>query len=224
MKGPFLLQGQRVDIGGYRLHLHSMGTGGPAVILDTGLGGPSSAWGLVQPEIAKFTQVVSYDRAGNGWSDASPFPRTSRQIVEELHTLLAKAEIPKPYILVGHSFGGNNVQLYAAMYPDEVKAIVLVDSCHEEQLRRLPPNPCETQLKWMQNTKAVYLMSALGVTRLLSQLYSDIMMPFVPDFLKKVELALCFTTKHQLAVSQEAALISESLKTNGRGRPFAYPG
>lgn len=211
-EGSYPPPGQMVDIGGYRLHLRSMGTGGPAVILDTGLGGPSPAWGLVQPEIAKFTQVVSYDRAGNGWSDASPFPRTSRQIIEELHTLLMKANIPKPYTLVGHSFGGNNVQLYAATYPDEVEAIVLVDSCHEEQLRRLPPSPFETQMKWMQNSKVVYLMSALGFTRALSQLYSDIMMPFLPESLKNVHLALCFTTKHQFAVSQEALLISDSLK------------
>jgi pimeloyl-ACP methyl ester carboxylesterase len=109
--------GQLVDIGGYKLHLYNAGSGGPAVILDAGLGGFSSSWGLVQPKIAQFTQVVSYDRAGTGWSEPSPFPRTSQQIVRELHTLLQNAHIPKPYILVGHSFGGINVRLYAATYP-----------------------------------------------------------------------------------------------------------
>ncbi len=85
--------GKLIDIGGYKLHLHSTGSGGPAVILDTGIGCVSSDWGLVQSEIAKFTQVISYDRAGTGWSESSPYARTSLQIIQELHLLLEKANI-----------------------------------------------------------------------------------------------------------------------------------
>ena len=127
--------GKLVDIGGYRLHINCTGEGGPAVILDSGLGGNSLEWTLVQPKLAKFTRVCSYDRAGQGWSDESPLIRTSQNIVDELHTLLHKAEVPEPYILVGHSSGGINMRLYASYYPNEVAGVVLVDSAHEDQLK-----------------------------------------------------------------------------------------
>lgn len=209
-KSAFPCPGTMVDIGGYRLHFQSMGSGGPTVILDSGLGGSGLSWFLVQPEIAKFAQVVSYDRAGMGWSDPSPLPRTSQQIVEELHTLLTNANIPKPYILIGHSFGGNNVQLYAATYPDEVLGIVLVDSAHEDHFRKLPPNPFES--KWMQNSKVVYLMSKIGLTRLLSNLYSKQMPSFIPDSMKTLHIALFSTTKYQLAMAGESRLLAKSLQ------------
>lgn len=130
--------GELVDIGGYRLHINYSGEGGPTVILDSGLGCNSMDWSLVQPEIAKFTKVCSYDRAGNGWSDTSPLARTSLNIVEELHTLLTNADIPQPYILVGHSFGGANARLFASRYPDEVLGIILVDAAHEDSIRKMP--------------------------------------------------------------------------------------
>ena len=83
--------GNLIDIGGYRLHIQSAGQGSPTVILDAGWTDCSLNWCLVQPEVAKFTRVCSYDRAGSGWSDPGPAPRTSAQIVRELHTLLANS-------------------------------------------------------------------------------------------------------------------------------------
>lgn len=133
--------GKLVDVSGYRLPLRSTGTGGPTVVKDAGIGGASISWSLVQPEIAKFTTVCSYDRAGMGWSDVGPRPRTSRQIVKELHALLNNAGIKKPYVLVGHSFGGFNMLLYAHQYPHEVAGLVLVDASHEKQLERFPKPP-----------------------------------------------------------------------------------
>ncbi len=85
--------GKLVDIEGYRLHLHCTGTGSPTVILDAGLGGTSLDWSKVQPGVARFTRVCSYDRAGYGWSDSGPGPRTSQQIVKELHLLLTHAQM-----------------------------------------------------------------------------------------------------------------------------------
>jgi pimeloyl-ACP methyl ester carboxylesterase len=123
--------GQLIDVGGYRLHLYCTGStspGQPTVILESGLGGTSLDWRRVQPAVAQFTRVCSYERAGYGWSDAGPSPRTSQQLVTELHTLLVKARVPGPYVLVGHSFGGLHVQLYAFRYPQEVAGLVLVDS------------------------------------------------------------------------------------------------
>lgn len=96
----FPQEGRSVDIGGFRLNIHCTGTGAPAVILESGLGIPAIGWDLVQRRVQKFTQVCSYDRAGYGWSDPGPLPRTSRQIAKELHALLHNAGVPPPYILV----------------------------------------------------------------------------------------------------------------------------
>jgi pimeloyl-ACP methyl ester carboxylesterase len=120
---------EMVDVGGSSMHLHCTGEEGraPTVVMDSGLGGTVLDWQLVQPGVAKFARVCSYDRGGAGWSDPGDQPRTSRQIVEELHALLNNAGIQDPYVLVGHSLGGNNAQLYASRYPDEVAGMVLVD-------------------------------------------------------------------------------------------------
>ncbi|MEI8301605.1 MAG: alpha/beta hydrolase, partial [Chlamydiota bacterium] len=148
-------------------HIHSEGKGGPPVILDAGGGCSSLDWALVQPELAKLTKVCSYDRAGYGWSEESSKSATSQNAVEDLHTLLQKAKIPTPYILVGHSFGGLNMRLYASYYPDEVAGMVLVESSHEELLDRTPLAP---QLNWVQriftNQKVWIWACRLGLVRL----------------------------------------------------------
>ena len=130
--------GQLVDVGGYKLHINCMGEGSPTVILESGWVESSSTWLFIQPEVAKTTRVCSYDRAGYGWSDPSPHPRTAGWRADELHTLLVNANIEGPYVLVGHSLGGMLVRVYAHNYPDEVAGMVLIDSMHEEQYERLP--------------------------------------------------------------------------------------
>lgn len=112
--------GRLVDIGGYRLHLACQGKGSPTVVMEAAIGETGLLWSLVQPAVAQTTRACVYDRAGLGWSDPSPSPRTAAVMVEELHTLLATAEVPGPYVLVGHSFGGLLVRLHAARYPQEV--------------------------------------------------------------------------------------------------------
>jgi len=119
--------GRLVQVGRHRLHLFEMGQGVPPVILEAGISATCVNWRQVQTEVAKFTRVLAYDRAGLGWSDTARTPRTATQMVEELHDMLRAAAIPAPYILVGHSFGGLMVRLYACRYPDEVAGIVLVD-------------------------------------------------------------------------------------------------
>lgn len=130
--------GQLIDVGGYKLHLHCRGQGQPTVLLEAGLNDFSVQWALVQPAVAQFTQVCTYDRAGLGWSEPSPHPRTSATMVDELHILLTQAGITGPYLLVGHSFGGINMRLFARQYPDSVVGMVLVDSAHEAQGARIP--------------------------------------------------------------------------------------
>lgn len=134
--------GQLVDMGGYKLHIYCEGNGsGPVVILDSGIGGFSLEWVPVQRLLSRQVRVCAYDRAGYGWSDPGPSPRTTDQIVEELHTLLQEAGVSPPYVLVGHSFGGYNMQYFAKVYPQETAGLILVDSSHPEQVDRLPEIP-----------------------------------------------------------------------------------
>jgi pimeloyl-ACP methyl ester carboxylesterase len=134
--------GLLIDLGGYKLHIYCEGNGpGPAVILDSGIGGFSLEWFPVQRLLSDKARVCAYDRAGYGWSDPGPSPRTTDHIVEELHTLLQVAGVTPPYILVGHSFGGYNMQYFAKVYPQEAAGLILVDSSHPEQVDRLPEIP-----------------------------------------------------------------------------------
>lgn len=140
------IPGKLVDIGGYRLHIYCVGEGVPSIIFDSGVGGFSLEWSRVQNVLARRTRVCSYDRAGYGWSDLGPLPRTSERITRELHTLLERAGVAGPYIIAGHSFGGYNAQLFARNYPDLTAGLVLIDSSHPEQIERLPgPKPGTTK-------------------------------------------------------------------------------
>jgi pimeloyl-ACP methyl ester carboxylesterase len=153
--------GQMVDIGGYRLHMHVEGAGTPTVILESGAGGIGLSWELVRPAIAKAARVITYDRAGLGWSDPSPKPRQADVMAEELHTMLVNANIPAPYILVGHSLGGSVARQFAAKYPNEVAGLVMVDSAHEQQMKHFP----EALVKMANSMKGM-----MGVMKLLGKL------------------------------------------------------
>jgi pimeloyl-ACP methyl ester carboxylesterase len=150
-RGWLILTGGLVDVGGYRLRLACFGAGSPVVVMDAGLNQTIPTWGHVPSSVATFTRACAYDRAGLGESDHGPVPRTSRQIVGELHALLGNAGISGPYVLVGHSFGGQNVRLYASEYPGDVVGMVLVEASHEDQYVRfaalLSPNQREPYLQ-----------------------------------------------------------------------------
>jgi pimeloyl-ACP methyl ester carboxylesterase len=130
----------KIPVGGLSLHVVCKGTGAPSVILDSGLGNDARAWSRVQPEVAKFTKVCAYDRAGLGSSSPPPRSHSNRQMAEELHGLLGAAKIPAPYVLVGHSMGGTNVQLFVAGHTASVAGVVLVDSSPKPPpLEEFPP-------------------------------------------------------------------------------------
>lgn len=131
----------RIDVGGHQLAITRAGSGKPAVVLDSGLGDGGDIWQTVQQAIAQWTMVYSYDRAGLGQSDPGSRPRTCQTIVDELHTLLMRAQVAAPYVLVGHSLGGLNARLYASQYPGEVAGAVLVDSAvtNFTMVEMLPP-------------------------------------------------------------------------------------
>jgi pimeloyl-ACP methyl ester carboxylesterase len=144
--------GRLIDLGTHRLHLLESGRGGPTILLEAGLMSTVLSWSDLQRALSGSFRVVSYDRAGLGWSELGPMPRTADRIADELHTLLERAAILPPYVLVGHSFGGLTMPLFAARYPDEVQGMVLVDpvapaewnppSEHDLTLTRIGANVC----------------------------------------------------------------------------------
>jgi pimeloyl-ACP methyl ester carboxylesterase len=144
--------GTLVDLGSHRLHLLEAGRGSPTILLEAGLMSTVLSWSELQRALAGSFRVVSYDRAGLGWSELGPMPRTADRIVDELHTLLERAAISPPYVLVGHSFGGLTMPLFAARFPDEVAGMVLVDpvapaewnppSEHDLKLTRIGAKVC----------------------------------------------------------------------------------
>jgi pimeloyl-ACP methyl ester carboxylesterase len=128
---------QLVDIGGRRLNLYCSGAGPTTVVFDAPSGDAGWSWWSVQPEVAKRTRACVYDRAGLGFSDPATRPGTSGNAVDDLHKLLAAAGVLPPYVMVGNSYGGANVQLYAYRYPAEVTGLVLVEAQHEDETQRL---------------------------------------------------------------------------------------
>jgi pimeloyl-ACP methyl ester carboxylesterase len=157
--------GQLISVGDHALHIQCMGEGSPTVILEVGAGMMSAHWAWVQSNVAATSRVCAYDRAGSGWSEAGPAPRDAQQIATELHALLEQAEIKGPYVLVGHSIGGLYARTFAALYPDAVAGLVLVDSSHPEQMTRSPETKAE-QDDFLRLFKWVPLMARLGIVRL----------------------------------------------------------
>ncbi len=161
------MPGQLVDVGGYKMHIYCTGQGSPTVILDAGMGDSFISWHKVQPEIAKLTRVCSYDRPGIGYSDSSPRPSTSKDFAQELHTLLHNAGVPPPYVVVGHSMGGFDVRLFASLYRSEVVGMVLVDSSHPEQQKRLPPELNDLDATWVREQQLFEFTMPFGIPRFL---------------------------------------------------------
>src|SRR5437899_11912775 len=115
------MPGHMVDVGGHRLYVHCTGSGSPTVVLVSGLAETSVYWdGWIAPAVAQNTTVCSYDRAGQGWSDPPPNPQDGAAVATDLHNLLANAQIPGPYVVVGQSTGGVYARIYAARYSDQV--------------------------------------------------------------------------------------------------------
>jgi len=192
--------GEMVDVGSHSLHINCVGQGSPTVILESGLATMSADWANVQPQVANTTRVCSYDRAGTGWSEPGPEPRDPKQIARELHALLANAGIDGPYILVGQSFGGLYVRMYASQYPKEVEGMVLVDASHPDMWTRMPPEVAATLKRPAWQVGAMTFLTQLGVTRLTS---GDMAECGLPVRQCKEEQAYFATTRHSVTWGQE---------------------
>ncbi|MDQ1635738.1 MAG: hypothetical protein QOJ32_2547 [Frankiaceae bacterium] len=132
------MTGALYDVGGHRLHMTCTGTGGPTVVLESGLGGSSPLWAPIAGAVSGTTRVCAYDRAGTGWSDEASGPQDSQAVVTDLHRLLDVAGEHGPYVLAGHSVGGVYALTFAARYPDQVAGLVLLDSASPHQFTVLP--------------------------------------------------------------------------------------
>jgi len=219
--------GQLIDVGGYRLHLHCKSQGHPTVVMDYGLGGISPLWYQVQSQVAKFTSVCVYDRAGYGWSEPSPHPRTSLIMVQELHTLLKKGGIAGPYLLVGHSLGGLNMRLFASQYPSDVVGVVLVDAVPANVYSRLGNEFRKNMAATRQMFGSLSIISRLGILRLLLQLKgSDVAPEFVqkmPPSVQSVVLAKFLPQSFNTALAESALLEKDAELVSQTSFPSHLP-
>jgi len=174
--------GKLVNAAGHRLHINCSGKGTPTVVIENGTGDFSFDWIFVQPLVARFAQVCTYDRAGYAWSEPGPKPRTFQQITMELHAGLRNAGVTGPYILVGQSYGGFLVRAFARYYPKETAGMVLVDALNEDsrviinneairiremaQGRPIPPPQSGRQKALGQNSSQGVLQSNAQETKL----------------------------------------------------------
>jgi pimeloyl-ACP methyl ester carboxylesterase len=215
--------GEMVDVKGLSLHIDCVGQGSPTVVLDGGSGEMSAQWVLVQREVSDTTRVCAYDRAGMGWSEMGPQPRDAKQISSELHTMLGKAGIEGPYVLVGHSFGGLYMQTYAARYPDEVAGVALVDSSTEpDQFSQRPetrdsyePQEQEFAVVPQLTQLGASLLARLGVVRLVSTL--DPASPELPSQQRAQIDALSPSTRQVSTTSGEFFAPTQTRRLGSQG-------
>ena len=221
--------GQRFDVGGYALHLYLMEKRGdsaepeqqngtetrhPTIVLDHSLGGVEG-YLLIEP-LAKLARVCIYDRAGYGWSDPSPHPRTSQQIVTELDRLLQQAQIEPPYLLIGDSFGSYNVRLYAHHFPEKVCGIILTDALHETEMLKMPLSLQALKLFFVSGFVMSTLGASLGIVRLLCnvgcfELLKHELKQFPRHSLRQVQRSFC-RPKHWITMSREMLNLENSAR------------
>ena len=218
----YLPPGELVDVGGHKLHVYCTGSGSPTVVLDAMAGGWSLYWSLVQPEVAKFTRVCSYDRAGYGWSEPGPAPRTGQKLAEELHALLAIGNVADPYVLVGHSLSGLTARLYRSQHPTDVAGLVLVDSAHEDQLKH------EDFRKLFDSggirLSAFRMTTALGVPRFMALFgvlppHMSKQLQQVPEEVRPILQAGWLRTQYLSTVAEETDAVektTEQVRATGR--------
>ena len=167
------MPGRLIDVGGHKLHINCTGTGSPTVVLEPGLGEPSTAMALIAPDVATTTRVCVYDRAGRGWSESAGAPQDGAEVATDLHTLLDRSGEQGPYVLAGHSAGGLYVLNFAGLYPDQVAGVVLLDSMSPQQYTKIADWPGFYEM-YRRASAVLPSLSRFGVGRLMyGSEYSD---------------------------------------------------
>ena len=222
------LRGRIVNVNGLRLRVLESGAEqpGPTVVLECGIGGATAAnWGWVQRGVEQFAPVVSYDRAGLGWSSPGPMPRDGERLVEELHALLGAAGHRGPYVFVGHSYGGLLARLFTERYPGDVAGVVLVDSSHPRQFGDAGHTP--RPLRVIRALLPVAPWAArLGLMRLLVRLV-PMDVKHLPSVERREQMAFLGRTSHWTGTVREMEAWlpltnPEAAQTRGFGdRPLA---
>jgi pimeloyl-ACP methyl ester carboxylesterase len=141
-----------VLVDGRKMHYQTAGSGSPTVVFEAGHNSTLRDWSDIFPAIAKMTRVVSHDRLGMGASEESDKPRSYRQISLELHLMLQQANIPPPYILVGHSMGGAVVRAFASQYRKETVGLVMIDPLTENMFKGIPTAEIEKDIQFMDSS------------------------------------------------------------------------
>lgn len=204
--------GKLVSVGTHRLHLNCQGSGQPLVLLESGLSGWSQDWALVQPVLARQTQVCSYDRAGYAWSDEAPQARAGLSAVEDLRTLLRNAGLHGPLVVVGHSWGGMLAQLLAQTHPDEVAGLVLVDALLHDQTASMDPAAHARFDRHMRLlTGSAAWLAPLGLTRL-AGMPASVVLDKLPASEQAAARALAMQSKNYRALHTEYLGIDPALE------------
>jgi pimeloyl-ACP methyl ester carboxylesterase len=218
------MTGELIDVGGHSLHLRCSGSGSPTVILEPGAGEMSSGLAWIEPAVAADTKVCVYDRAGRGWSEAADAPLDAAGIATDLHTLLKRGDVPGPYLVAGHSFGGLYALTFAALYPDEVAGMVLVDSTAPASTATPAPTTRADSGSYDFPVHVSALLSStarLGVGRLLGQSDYGSLPPVARDEAR----ASVATASHLRSTIDEYLLANASAKqaaalTDLAGKPL----
>ena len=204
---PDAMPGRLIDVGGHKLHINCRGSGSPTVVLEPGLGEPSSmmdSW--VAPGVASSTRVCVYDRAGRGWSEPASQPQDGVQVATDLHTLLSRAGEPGPYVLAGHSAGGIYVLNFAKEFPQDVAGVVLLDSMHPEQYTRMASWPAFYEM-FRRASAVMPPLSRLGLGRLVyATQFNDL-----PPLQREQERAFLSTPRHNRSVRDEFSKIRTAM-------------
>jgi pimeloyl-ACP methyl ester carboxylesterase len=168
--------GRLVEVDGHQMHISCTGQGSPTVVLEAGAGTPSGVWAWVQPELTQQARVCAYDRAGLGWSEPGPHPRDAGSVAQELHALLGRAGESGPFVLAGHSLGGQYALMFAERYPEETAGLVLIDAQHPDTYFRIPEAQAVYRQQ-LQQANMFVILSRLGIVRLLSMAPADPRLP-----------------------------------------------
>jgi len=201
---------QMVDVDGIQMRLDCRGAGSPTVVLEAGAQSSGMYWVLIQDDVAKFTRVCSYDRAGYGWSDSLHETMMPERVADMLHALLENGGEKPPYLMVGHSFGGIYIRSFTAEYPDEVVGMVLVDSSHDAQNQQVPPELIDDfeKLKGMQSASYLFLRIAEPIGLLRSFKMADASSSIFPEQQKEAALAEVYHAGFMGAYTRESEMTS----------------